>query len=165
MRRWIFALLLVASAAGRQAWASSGEDRVTFGSDVTVAEGETAGDIVCAFCSVHVHGQVNGDIAVLFGRVAVDEGQKISGDVATLGADLNLGEGAAVDGDVAIAAGQANLAPGAVIHGDRMVLSGHGWLLVPLAPLLILAGLIWLIVWIVRRNRYRSLAYPTGRRF
>jgi hypothetical protein len=164
MRRLIFASLLLLLAAGSPAWAKSSQDRASFGSDVTVAEGETAGDIACAFCSVHVHGQVSGDVAVLFGRVTVDEGQTIAGDVAALGGDLNLGEGATVGGDVAIAAGSANLAPGAAIHGDRMVLPGKGWLLIPLAPLLILAGLIWLIVWIVRRNRY-SYAYPTGRRF
>jgi len=31
------------------------------------------------------------------------------------------------------------------------------------APLLILIGLIWLIVYIVRRNRYQFPAYPQGR--
>jgi len=59
----------------------------------------------------------------------------------------------------------ANLAPGAMIHGSRMVLSNRMWLLLPFAPLLILIGLIWLVVHLVRRNRYQFPAYPHGRGF
>jgi hypothetical protein len=102
---------------------------------------------------------------VLFGRIDVDSGHTISGDLAALGADLNLGEGATVGGDVAVAGGDANLAPGAMIHGSRTVLSNRMWLLLPFAPLLILIGVIWLIVHLVRRNRYRFPAYPQGRGF
>jgi hypothetical protein len=147
------------------AFARSTEDRVTVGGDITVAEGETAGDIACVFCSVHVHGDVRGDIAVAFGRISVDAGRSVSGDVAGFGTDLNMGQDATVGGDVAIAAGQARLASGASIHGDRSIAPGKGWLLLPLVPLAILAGLIWLIVYLVRRNRYQFPAYPNGRRF
>lgn len=153
------ALLLVASTP----FARADQDRVSFGGDITVAEGENAGDIACAFCSVHVHGDVKGDVAVLFGSVTVDPTHAISGDVAILGGDMNLAPESEVGGDVAILAGYANLAPEATIHGDRTVLPGRGWLIIPFAPLLILAGIIWLIVYIVRRNRYRFPAYPNGR--
>jgi hypothetical protein len=168
MRRLLFAVVLVAVASPALARSNhsshSGQDRVSvFGRDVTVAEEDTAGDIACVFCTVHIHGAVRGDVAVLFGNVTVDEGRNIAGDVAILGGDLRLGEGAAVGGDVAIAAGNANLASGATIHGQQAVLPGRVWLLAPLAPLLILAGLIWLVVWIVRRNRYQFPAYPGGR--
>jgi hypothetical protein len=155
--------LLLASAL--PAFAKGGDDRASVGSDITIAEGETAGDVACMFCSVHVHGDVRGDVAVLFGRIDVGSGHTISGDLAALGADLNLGEGATVGGDVAIAGGDANLAPGAMIHGSRTVLSNRMWLLLPFAPLLILIGVIWLIVHLVRRNRYRFPAYPQGRGF
>jgi hypothetical protein len=162
MLRFLLAVgLLLASAL--PAFAKGGEDRASVGNDITIAEGETAGDVACVFCSVHVHGDVRGDVAVLFGRIEVDPGHTISGDLAALGADLNLGEGATVGGDVAIAAGDANLAPGAMIHGSRMVLSNRMWLLLPFAPLLILIGVIWLIVHLVRRNRYQFPAYPQGR--
>ena len=164
MLRFLLAVgLLLASAL--PAFAKGGEDRASVGNDITIAEGETAGDVACVFCSVHVHGDVRGDVAVLFGRIEVDPGHTVSGDLAALGADLNLGEGATVGGDVAIAAGDANLAPGAMIHGSRMVLSNRMWLLLPFAPLLILIGLIWLIVYLVRRNRYQFPAYPQGRGF
>jgi hypothetical protein len=164
MRRLLLAVgLLLASAL--PGFAKGSDDRASVGNDITVAEGETAGDIACLFCAVRVHGDVRGDVAVMFGKIEVDPGHTISGDLAALGADLNLGEGATVGGDVAIAAGDANLAPGATIHGSRMVLSNRMWLLLPFAPLLILIGLVWLIVYLVRRNRYRFPAYPQGRGF
>jgi hypothetical protein len=145
--------------------ARADQGRTSFGGDITVAEGETAGDIACAFCSVHIHGDVKGDVAVLFGSVTVDPTHALSGDVAILGGDLNLAPETEVGGNVAILAGDLNMAPEANIRGDRTVLPGKGWLLVPFAPLLILAGIIWLIVYIVRRNRYRYPAYPNGRGF
>jgi hypothetical protein len=164
MTRLLLAVgLLLASVL--PAFAKGSEDRASVGNDITIAEGETAGDVACVFCFVHVHGDVRGDVAVLFGRIEVDPGHTVSGDLAALGADLNLGEGATVGGDVAIAAGDANLAPGAMIHGSRMVLSNRMWLLLPFAPLLILIGVIWLIVHLVRRNRYQFPAYPQGRGF
>jgi len=164
MRRLLL-VIAVLLASALPAFAKGSEDRAGFGSDITVAEGETAGDIACMFCSVRVHGDVRGDIAVMFGKVEIDPGRSVSGDVAALGADLNLGEGATIGGDIALAAGDANLAPGAMVHGSSMVLPGRIWLLLPLAPLLILIGVIWLIVYIVRRNRYQFPVYPHGRGF
>ena len=164
MRRLLLAVgILLVSAV--PAFAKGAEDRASVGGAITIAEGETAGDVACLFCSVHVHGDVRGDVAVMFGRIEVDPGHKVAGDLAALGADLNLGEGATVGGDVAIAGGDANLAPGAMIHGSRMVLPNRMWLLLPFAPLLILIGLIWLIVYFVRRSRYQFPAYPRGRGF
>lgn len=164
MRRLPLAVLLLVVAT-LPAFAKSDNDRASFGSDITVAEGETASNIACMFCDVRIHGDVRGDVAVMFGKVELDAGHSISGDVAALGADLVLGEGAAVGGDVALAAGDANLAQGAMIHGSRMVLPNRLWLLLPFAPFLVLIGVIWLIVYIVQRNRYQFPAYPHGRGF
>jgi hypothetical protein len=156
------ALLLLLAAPS--AFAKQKDDRASFGNDITVADGEAAGDIACAFCSVHIHGDVKGDVAVLLGSVTVDSGRGISGDVAVLGGDVNLADDTSIGGNVAIAAGNLNTSPGAIIRGGRTVLRGRFWLLVPLAPLLIFIGLIWLIVYLVRRNRYQFPAYPHGRR-
>jgi di/tricarboxylate transporter len=164
MRRWLLAFLLVL-VSGVPAFARGSDDRATVGSDITVAEGETVGDVACVFCTVHVSGNVKGDVAVMFGKVDIDPGRSVRGDLAALGADLNLGEGATIGGDLALAGGDANIAPGAMVHGSNTVLPGRGWLLLPLIPLGILISLIWLIVWIVRRNRYQFPAYPQGRRF
>ena len=164
MRRLLLTVALLVSIT-LPAYARSSDDRASFGNDITIAEGETASDVACVFCDVHVHGDIRGDVAVMFGKVDVDPGRSISGDVATLGADLNLGPGATVGGDLAMAAGDVNAGPGARIHGSSMVLPGKLWLMLPFAPLLILIGLIWLIVYLVRRNRYRFPAYPQGRGF
>jgi len=164
MRRWLVGVALLFLIT-MPAFGRSNDDRVTFGNDITVAEGDTAGDIACMFCRVHVHGDVRGDIAVMFGKVEVDAGRSISGDVAAFGADLDLGEGATIGGDVAIAAGDVATAPGAMVHGSSMVLPGRAWLLLPFAPLLILIGVVWLIVYFVRRNRYQFPVYPQGRGF
>jgi hypothetical protein len=153
------ALLLVASTP----FARADQDRASFGSDITIAEGETAGDVACAFCSVHIHGDVKGDVAVLFGSITVDPTHDISGDVAIFGGDLNLADETEIGGDVAILAGSANLASTAAIHGGRTVLPGRFWILLPFAPLFILIGIIWLIVYLVRRNRYQFPTYPNGR--
>jgi hypothetical protein len=158
----IAALLLLSSSATTlaQASESNSADHAGLGHDITV----TAGDIACAFCSVRVHGDVRGDVAVLFGSISVDASHNISGDVAVLGGDLSLRDDASIGGDVAIAAGDLYKSSGAVIRGSQAVFPGRLWLLVPIAPLLILIGLIWLVVYLVRRNRYRAPVYPSGRR-
>jgi hypothetical protein len=156
--------LLVATAPAFAKRNHSGNDRASLGSDITISEGDNAGDVACAFCSVRVHGDVMGDVAVLFGTVSVDSGHKIGGDIAILGGDLNLGEDAQAGGNVAILAGETHLANGATIHGSRSVLPGAIWLLIPFAPLILFIGIIWLIVHTIRRNRYPYAAYPPSRR-
>jgi hypothetical protein len=165
MRRWLLIVAVLVATTPLYARSHSDNDRAGFGNDITVAEGETAGDIACAFCSVHIHGDVKGDIAVAYGSIDVDGGRSIGGDVAALGADLKLGPGSWVGGDVAMAAGDVIAAPGATIHGSSAVSPSRIWMLLPLSPFLVLGGLIWLIVWLVRRNRYQFPAYPQGRGF
>ncbi len=163
MRRLLLAFAVIWMSL--PAFARNTNDRASVGDDITISDGETAGDVACAFCSVHVHGEVKGDVAVLFGTITVDAGKSIGGDVAALGGDLNLGAGSWVGGDVAIAAGDVMTGDGATIHGSRAVMPSKIWLLLPFAPLLVLIGLIWLVVWLVRRNRYQFPVYPQGRRF
>lgn len=160
---WVILLVAVPAWARASHHGGSGDDRASFGDDITVSEGETAGDIACAFCSVHLHGSAHGDIAVLFGSVTVDESQSVSGDVAVLGGDVALEENSSISGDLALLAGNLHIAENAAVHGDRVVFPGKFWLLVPFAPLLILIGIIWLLVWLVRRNRYPRYYPPPGR--
>ena len=157
------AMLLLISSASAHARSRPGE-HVSVGNDITISEGETASDIACAFCSVHIHGDVHGDVAVAFGSVDVDTGRTISGDVAVLAGEVVLADESHVGGDVAIAGGNLNLAPSASVRGDRAIFPGHFVLLLVLIPLLIPVGIIWLIVYLIRRNRYQFPAYPNGRR-
>ncbi|WP_035350099.1 hypothetical protein [Edaphobacter aggregans] len=156
-------LLLLLVTSGFFKGSHGGNDRASFGSDINVPEGETVGDVACAFCSVHLRGEATGDVAVAFGSVTIEPGHSIAGDTAILEGDLNLGEGSTVNGDLAILAGSANLAEGAAIHGSRAVVPQPIGTLILLAPFLVLGGLIWLIVYLVRRNRYTFPVYPQGR--
>ena len=152
--------LLLACSPLAHAFGHGSNDHASVGSDITIAPGEASGDIACAFCSVHIHGDVTGDVAVLFGTVDVDGGKSISGDVAVLGGNVNLANESSVGGDVAIAAGHLNQSETARVNGNRTIASSPIWLILPLAPFLIFAGFIWLIVHLVRRRRYMRYPYP-----
>jgi hypothetical protein len=129
----------MAAFAAAPAFAS--EDRVSIGNDVVVADGTAMHDVVCILCSVRVHGTVEGDVVTVLGSVAV-----VNGDVAVVAGDLQRGADASV-------------------HGDTNVEAGRGWLLLPFAPILILIGIVWLIVWFAGRRRYTFPVYPQGRGF
>ena len=128
-----------------------GEDRFGIFSSIVVSEDHPAGDVACLFCSVTIDGDVHGDVAVMFGSVMVSDGRTISGDVATLFSSLVLGEGSRINGDLATALGTASLAESAHVGGDRAVLASGLGITVILAPLLIVIGVIWLLVWMARR--------------
>ncbi len=164
MHRWLLATVFLLYAA-TPVLVRAAEDRASVGGDITISNDETVGDVACVFCSVHIHGDVRGDVAVVLGSITVDSGRSIKGDVAVVGGDLNMSDQSEVGGDVAVVAGSAELAPDAVIHGSRSVLPGRAWLLVPFAPLLILIGIIWLIVHLVRRQRYPYPGHPGVRRY
>lgn len=141
------------------------DDRVSFAKDITVDEETAAGDLVCMICDIKIHGDVHGDVVTLLGSVIVDGGHSISGDVATVGGDVSIGEGANVGGDLAVVGGSLSRGSGASVRGDSKVMSGRGWLFVPLAPLLILIGFVWLLVWLVNRRRSYLPIYPQRRRY
>ena len=153
---WTLALLLAlvclavpVKAYGRHD--KGGEDRIGVFSSIVVSEGRPANDVACIFCTVQIDGEVHGDVAVMFGTVVVSDGQTISGDVATLFSTLVLGEGSRINGDLATAMGTASVAESAHVGGDRTMLASGLGITVILAPLLIVIGVIWLLVWGVRR--------------
>lgn len=157
---WVFLLTL---AASNPAFAK--DDRVSFGSDIVVTSGSTAGDLVCLFCNIRVHGDVRGNVVAVLGSVSVEDQRSISGDLVTVGGDTTLGSEATVHGDLAVVAGDLTRGDGASVGGEVSVVQGRGWLLVPLAPLAIFIGIIWMVVWLTRRTRYRFPMYPQGRGF
>ena len=70
--------------------AQNAEDRAEFGRNITVEQGQNAGDIACFNCSVYVRGNANGDIAVFAGRVVVEG--KVKGDVAVFWGNVRIEE-------------------------------------------------------------------------
>ncbi len=143
-----------------------GDDRVGVFSTIRVTEDRPAGDIACVFCSVELDGDVHGDVAVLFGSVHATPDRTVSGDVALLFSSLHLSDGDRVRGDLATLFSSADIPSSATVGGDRSVLFSGLGLLVLLAPLLVLAGIVWLIVAAVRRSRPRYPPYAAPpRRF
>ena len=144
---FVFALLRTGNHNG-------GNDRVAIFSTITVSEGENAGDIACAFCTVDVQGDVHGDVAVLFGTLNANANRTIAGDVAVLFSSIRLGENDHIGGDLAAALSSTDIPESATIAGNRAVLSTGVGLAMLAGPVLILAGIIGLIFFFVRRNRY-----------
>ena len=132
----------------------SGNDRVALFSTVNIEEGQTAGDVACAFCTVNINGDVTGDVAVLFGTVSASPDRTISGDVAILFSTLRLSENDHIKGDLAAALSTTDIPESASVGGDRAVLSSGLGLAVLAGPVLILAGVIGLVIFLVRRSRY-----------
>jgi hypothetical protein len=139
---------------------SNGQDHVGFGDTITIDDSHPAGDIVCAFCTIRIQGDHSGDLVSFFGDVQVDNNHTLSGDSVVFGGRLGLGDQTQMHGNLVLFGGELSQAPTANISGDRVVFAGTGWLLVLLSPLLIPIGLIWLIVHLVRRQRYRFPSYP-----
>ena len=156
MSKLLFAAIL-ALALLRHGSHDSGNDRVALFSTINIEESQTAGDVACAFCTVNIKGDVSGDVAVLFGTVAADPDRTISGDVALLFSTLRLGANDRINGDLAAALSTTDIPSSASIAGSRAILTSGFGLALLVGPLLILAGIIGLIIFLVRRNRY---SYP-----
>ncbi len=129
-------------------------DRVAIFSTINVNEGDTVGDVACAFCTVNLAGDVKGDVAVIFGTVSATPDRTISGDVAILFSTLRLGENDHIGGDLAAALSTSDIPSSASISGDRAVFSSGLGIAVLAGPVLILSGIIGLIFFLVRRSRY-----------
>jgi predicted acyltransferase (DUF342 family) len=138
-------------------------DRVSIGNDITLRSGESAGDVVCVFCNVVIQGHVRGGIVSVFGGIRIQDSQQIAGDMVAVGGDISLDGSSTVQGDLVVVGGDLTLAPDAMIHGDREVFPGRAWLLLPFVPFLFVIGVVWLAIWLIRRNTYRFPMYPHGR--
>ena len=147
-------LLLLPATTLARGHSHHGDDRVSIFSTINVDSGETVGDVACMFCTVNLQGDVDGDIAVMFATVNSSSGRTISGDVATLFSTVRLADNTHIHGDVATALSTVDFAPSVVIDGDRAILSNGLGVGIILAPLLLLAGFIWLLVWVLRRILY-----------
>jgi len=131
-------------------------DRVQFFQNINVTADEQAGDLVCILCSIRVSGTTAGDTVAILGSVLVDG--TAGGDVVAVGGGIKLGEDATIAGDAVGIGGGVVRHPNAVVKGELVSQSGPVVLLglfvalvvVPLLPIILI---VWLIVWLVRRDR------------
>jgi len=131
---------------------NAASDRTQFGTDITIGPNEQIGDVNCFGCSVHVRGRVATDVTVFFGTVTIEEQGEVAGDVTEFGRGVRLDRNAKVGGDVTVFGGPVRRDAEASVGGDIADFNGTLWLVVVFGlPVVILAGIIALIIWIVRR--------------
>jgi len=149
LRCLIVCLALVPTMLAQDAPVS---DRTQFGTDITVGPSEKVGDVTCFGCSVRVRGHVASDVTVLFGTVTIADQGEVAGDVTDFGRGVRLDKSVKVGGDVTVFGGPVRRDPEASVGGDVTTFNGIIWLFVVFGlPLVIVAGIVALIVWIVRR--------------
>ena len=148
----VFIYLVVSLSLSPAAFADSSNDRTQFGSDITIGPTEQVAEITCFGCSVRVRGHVAGDVTVFFGTVTIEEQGEVAGDVTDFGRGVRLDRSAKVDGDVTAFGGPVRRDAQASVGGDVTNFNGVIWLIVVFGlPLAILAAIVALIIWIVRR--------------
>ena len=127
-------------------------DRTQFGHNITVNAGEEVTEVTCFGCSVHVRGHVAGDVTTFAGNVIVEDGGEIDSDLTTFGGEVRLEKGSQVSAGVTVFGGSLRRDPEAKIEGDVTTFNGRYWLFLIFGmPVVVLAGIVLLIVWIVRR--------------
>src|SRR5438552_33463 len=157
-------ILLMASTIALPAlgFAEHSRERFQMNRDIRVEQNDKTGDLTCLNCSVYIRGEVAGDIFTLNGRVVLEQGALVSGDVAALVGDVRLGDGAKIAGDVAAIGGDVRRSPDAAVAGGGSCLGGAGGVILAFAvPLLVVAGLIALVVWLIRRA-HRPQPFPAS---
>jgi hypothetical protein len=135
--------------------ASSDPDRVQFGHDIRIGPNDKAGDVTCIGCSVHVSGQVSGDLTTIAGSIFLEQGATIAGDVTVIAGNAHAQSATQVAGDLTAIGGDLLRDPQAAVAGDVTTVGGGRWIfLIFLMPFLFLGGMIALIIWMVQRSRH-----------
>jgi hypothetical protein len=149
---FVFAILL----APYTSWAAqTNPDRFQVNRDIRIGANERVGDVTCIACSVHVRGQVSGDVTTVGGSVFLEQGALIAGDVTVVGGNAHAESGTQVGGDLTAIGGSLLRDPQAAVAGDVTTVGGGGWVfLIFLLPFLFLGGIIALIIWLIQRSRH-----------
>jgi hypothetical protein len=153
LSRLLTAFVLASFAFSVPAVAGSSHDRTQFGHDVTVGADEEVSEVTCFGCNVRVRGNVAGDVTTFGGTILVEDGGQIAGDLTSFGGDVRLDSGSEVQ-SITVFGGKIRRDPRASVSGDVTTFAGGSalWLFLIFGfPFLLLGGIIWLIVWLVRR--------------
>jgi predicted acyltransferase (DUF342 family) len=140
------------------AFAKDQSSYTEFGHDINIGPDQHVGDLTCFGCSIHVRGQVAGDVTTIGGNIVLDGQVAVSGDVTAIAGDVRLGEGVQVGGDATVIGGELRRNPGAIVSGDVTSMFGRGWIfLIILVPFMILGLLVAFVIWLVQRLRSPSV--------
>jgi hypothetical protein len=139
---------------------SNGGEITQFGRDIHIGSDQKAADVTCINCNVYVDGQVGGEITTIRGSIVLQDGAMVGGEVTALLGDVRLGEDSKVAGELTVLGGKLRRPATASVAGDVTVMEGAAWVyLLVLSPFVFLAGVIALIVWLVRRNKRPAPVY------
>lgn len=120
MTRGLAALLLLIStlsiATPAQTKIPANHDRLKALKSIVIEGDETASDVQCFLCNVHVRGHVTGDIVTFGGSIFVDG--RVDGDAVAFGGRIESNSNSKIFGDAAAIGGYVNRQNNSVIVGD-----------------------------------------------
>jgi len=147
----LVALVLLASPL---TFARDTPEYTQFGHEINVGPGQKTGDLTCFACSIHVRGDVAGDVTTFLGSVVLEGNASVAGDVTTFGGVVRVGYGTKISGDLTALGGKVVRDPHAEVAGDVTAFEGQGWLLAIFGlPLFMFAALVAFIIWLVQRRQ------------
>lgn len=91
-------------------------DRVTFGENVLVREGESVRDVFTTGGNADIRGRAYGDVVTMGGNA--DVRGEVVGNLMTMGGNIHVHRGARVHGDLNAMGGEVDVDEGAVVHGQ-----------------------------------------------
>lgn len=127
------------------------KDIVVVHDSVQVNSTDNVTDIVCAFCTVRLDGPIKGDLVTAFADVEVAPGVSVDGDFVSAFTHLRMANGSSIGQDMVYFGGEQQIAPSANIEKDRVGVPQVIAVLLLLIPLCFIAGMIYLIIFIIRR--------------
>jgi hypothetical protein len=148
-------LALVFALAVPAAFAKNDGFEVThFGHDIRISADQKAADVTCIYCSVYVEGQVAGEITAIHGNIVIQDGAMTGGEVTAVLGDVRMADNTKVAGELTVVGGKLRRSSTASVAGDVTVMEGTTAVyMMLLSPFLFLAGVIALIVWLIRRRK------------
>ena len=152
--RFLVVLSVVVVVLVPAAFPKANSEYTQISHDIRVAADQKTSDLTCINCSIYVRGQVAGDITTVHGNVVIEDNGTVAGDVTSVLGDVRADRGTRIAGDVTAVGGAVHRHPEATITGDVTALQGSIWFfLIFVTPILVLAGIVALIVWLVQRRR------------
>jgi hypothetical protein len=139
---------------------NNGGEITQFGRDIHIGADQKAADVTCFNCNIYVDGQVGGEITALHGNIVLQDGAMVGGEVTDLLGDVRMGEDSKIAGELTVLGGKLRRPATASVAGDVTVMEGAAWVyIMVLSPFVFLAGVIALIVWLVRRRKTSAPVY------
>ena len=143
-------ILLVSTAALSQEKATYTQ----WGHTINIGPDDEAADVTCFGCSIHVRGEVSGDVTAFAGSISIEDGAQVSGDVTAFCGDMRLANAARMDGDVTVLGGRLHRDPNVEISGQVTSMGNRtAVMLMALVPFVLLGVLVAGVIWLVRRLR------------